>query len=93
MVYNGFWFSPEREALQAFMDDVQRRVNGEARLKLYKGQAIVEGRRSDSHALYDEATATFEADDVYDQGDATGLHPAPVAAAPDLRREALGEGE
>jgi argininosuccinate synthase len=73
MVYNGFWYSPEREALQAFMDDVQRRVNGEARLKLYKGQAIVEGRRSDSHALYDEATSTFEADDVYDQSDATGF--------------------
>ncbi len=73
MVYNGFWYSPEREALQAFMDDVQRRVNGEARIKLYKGQAIVEGRRSDSHNLYDEATATFEADDVYDQGDATGF--------------------
>ncbi len=73
MVYNGFWFSPEREALQAFMDDIQTRVNGEARLKLYKGQATVEGRRSDSHNLYDEATATFEADDVYDQGDATGF--------------------
>ena len=73
MVYNGFWFSPEREALQAFMDQVQTRVNGEARLMLYKGQAIVQGRRSDSHNLYDEATATFEADDVYDQGDATGF--------------------
>ncbi len=73
MVYNGFWYSPEREALQAFMDNVQLRVNGDARLKLYKGQAIVEGRRSDSHNLYDEATATFEADDVYDQGDATGF--------------------
>ncbi len=73
MVYNGFWFSPEREALQAFMDNVQQRVNGEARLKLYKGQAIVEGRHSGSHNLYDEAAATFEADDVYDQGDATGF--------------------
>lgn len=73
MVYNGFWFSPERQALQAFMDQVQTRVNGEARLMLYKGQAIVQGRRSDSHNLYDEATATFEADDVYDQGDATGF--------------------
>jgi argininosuccinate synthase len=73
MVYNGFWFSPEREALQAFMDNVQLRVNGEARLELYKGQAVVEGRRSDSHNLYDEATATFEADDVYNQGDATGF--------------------
>jgi argininosuccinate synthase len=73
MVYNGFWYSPERTALQAFIDDVQKRVNGEARLKLYKGQATVEGRRSESHALYDEATSTFEADDVYDQSDATGF--------------------
>jgi len=73
MVYNGFWYSPEREALQAFMDDVQRRVNGEARVKLYKGQAMVDGRRSERHSLYDEATATFEADDVYHQGDAAGF--------------------
>ncbi|MGB5186945.1 MAG: argininosuccinate synthase, partial [Acidimicrobiia bacterium] len=48
MVYNGFWYSPEREALQAFMDDIQTRVNGEARLRLYKGQVVVEGRRSAS---------------------------------------------
>ncbi len=73
MVYNGFWFAPEREALQSFMDDVQKPVTGEARLKLYKGQAIVEGRRSDSHDLYDEATVTFEADDVYNQSDAEGF--------------------
>ena len=73
MVYNGLWFSPEREALQSFMDRVQERVNGEARLKLYKGSMSVEGRRSETHTLYDEATATFEADDVYDQSDATGF--------------------
>jgi argininosuccinate synthase len=73
MVYNGFWYSPERTALQTFMDDVQVCVSGEARLKLYKGQAVVEGRRSDSDALYDEATSTFEADDVYDQSDASGF--------------------
>jgi len=73
MVYNGLWFSPEREALQSFMDSVQRRVNGEARLKLYKGSVRVEGRRSSTHTLYDEAVATFEADDVYDQSDATGF--------------------
>ena len=60
MVYNGFWFSPEREALQAFMDDVQRRVNGDARIRLYKGQASGEGRRSDGHAWYDAAISTFE---------------------------------
>ena len=73
MVYNGFWFSPEREALQAFMDEVQQRVNGEARLKLYKGSATIEGRRSDHHDLYDHATVTFEEDDVYNQADAAGF--------------------
>jgi argininosuccinate synthase len=73
MVYNGFWFSPEREALQSFMDSVQTRVNGEARMKFYKGSVACEGRRSLTHTLYDEATATFEADDVYRQSDATGF--------------------
>ena len=73
MVYNGLWFSPEREALQSFMDSVQSRVNGEARIKLYKGGLSVEGRRSATHTLYDEKMATFEADDVYDQADATGF--------------------
>ena len=73
MVYNGFWFSPEREALQSFMDSVQSRVHGEARLKLYKGSLMVEGRRSLTHTLYDEKMETFEADDVYDQSDATGF--------------------
>ncbi len=72
MVYGGFWHSPEREALQAFMDRVQERVFGEARLKLYKGSVRVQGRRSDSHTLYSEEVATFEADDVFDQADATG---------------------
>ncbi len=72
MVYNGFWFAPERQALQDFMDSIQERVSGEARLKLYKGNVIVEGRRSDD-SLYDEATVTFEADDVYNQGDAAGF--------------------
>ena len=73
IVYNGLWFSPEREALQSFMDSIQDRVNGEARIKLYKGNAIVEGRRSPSHTLYDHEVATFEADQVYDQRDATGF--------------------
>jgi argininosuccinate synthase len=93
MVYNGFWYSPEREALQAFMDDVQRRVNGEARLKLYKGQATVDGRRSDSHALYDEATATFEADDVYDQGDASGFIRLQSLRLRTFAEKRIGEGE
>jgi argininosuccinate synthase len=73
MVYNGLWFSPERDALQSFMDTVQERVNGEARLRIYKGGVQIEGRRSETHTLYDEAIATFEADDVYDQSDATGF--------------------
>lgn len=73
IIYNGLWFSPEREALQKFRDSVQVRVNGEARLKLYKGHVTVEGRRSPTHTLYDEKTATFEADEVYDQSDATGF--------------------
>ncbi len=72
MVYGGLWHSPEREALQSFMDRVQERVYGEARLKLYKGSVTVRGRRSDSHTLYDEKVATFEADEVFDQADATG---------------------
>ena len=73
MVYYGFWFSPERESLQKFMDEIQRRVTGEARLRLYKGNAMVTGRRSDSHSLYDEETVTFEAGGTYDQADATGF--------------------
>ena len=93
MVYNGFWYSPEREALQAFMDDVQRTVNGEARIKLYKGQAIVEGRRSESHGLYDEATSTFEADDVYDQSDATGFIRLQSLRLRMFAEKRMGEGE
>jgi argininosuccinate synthase len=93
MVYNGFWFSPEREALQAFMDDVQRRVSGEARLRLYKGAATTEGRRSDGQSLYDEATATFEADDVYRQGDATGFIRLQSLRLRTFAEKRLGEGE
>jgi argininosuccinate synthase len=93
MVYNGFWFSPEREALQAFMDQVQERVNGEARLKLFKGTVIVEGRRSDRHALYDQATVTFEEDDVYDQADAGGFIRLNALRLRLLAEARLGEGE
>jgi argininosuccinate synthase len=93
MVYNGFWFSPEREALQAFMDDVQRRVSGEARLRLYKGTAATEGRRSDGQSLYDEATATFEADDVYRQGDATGFIRLQSLRLRTFAEKRLGAGE
>ncbi len=72
IVYNGFWFSPERELLQATMDEAQKMVNGTVRLKLYKGNCIPVGRKSDQ-SLYQESFATFEEDDVYDQGDATGF--------------------
>ena len=93
MVYNGFWFSPEREALQAFMDDVQRRVNGDARLRLYKGAPTVVGRRSDADTLYDQETVTFEADEVYDQSDATGFIRLQALRLRTLAEKRLGEGE
>ncbi len=92
MVYNGFWYAPEREALQAFMDDIQQRVNGEARLTLYKGNVIVDGRRSDD-SLYDEATVTFEEDDVYDQGDATGFIRLQSLRLRTFAEKRIGEGE
>jgi argininosuccinate synthase len=72
LIYNGFWFSPERELLQTTMDASQRSVNGTVRLKLYKGSCTVVGRKSDQ-SLYQESFATFEEDTVYDQADATGF--------------------
>ena len=93
MVYNGFWFSPEREALQAFMDSIQDRVSGEARLKLYKGGLSVVGRRSDLHDLYDAATVTFEADDVYQQADAGGFIRLNALRLRRLAEARIGEGE
>jgi argininosuccinate synthase len=93
MVYNGFWYSPERKALQAFMDEVQKRVNGEARLKLYKGAATIDGRRSEKHNLYDHATVTFEEDDVYNQADAAGFIRLNALRLRRLAEERLGEGE
>jgi argininosuccinate synthase len=93
MVYNGFWFSPEREALQKFNDEIQQRVNGEARVTLYKGNCIVDGRRSESHSLYDEATVTFEANDVYDQADAEGFIRLQSLRLRTFAEKRLGEGE
>ena len=93
MVYNGFWLSPEREALQSLMDSVQQRVNGEARLKLYRGAVSIEGRRSATHTLYDEATATFEADEVYDQSDATGFIRLTALRLRSFGAKRLSEGE
>jgi argininosuccinate synthase len=72
LIYNGFWFSPERRALQALIDATQANVTGTARLKLYKGNVIVTGRRSPL-SLYDQDVVTFEADRVYDQRDAEGF--------------------
>ncbi len=72
LVYNGFWFSPERELLQKTMDEAQTNVSGVVRLKLYKGNCIPVGRKSDS-SLYHESFATFEEDEVYNQADAAGF--------------------
>ena len=73
LIYNGFWFSPEREMLQALIDKSQEDVEGEVRLKLYKGNVVVTGRRSDK-SLYSDALVTFEDDrGAYDQKDAEGF--------------------
>ncbi|HSH41751.1 MAG TPA: argininosuccinate synthase [Arenicellales bacterium] len=74
LIYNGYWWSPERLALQTLIDDTQKTVNGEVRLKLYKGGVTVTGRRSESDSLFDESIATFEDDaGAYDQSDAEGF--------------------
>ncbi|EKO37593.1 MAG: argininosuccinate synthase [Solidesulfovibrio magneticus str. Maddingley MBC34] len=72
MVYNGFWYAPERKALQAMIDQAQERVTGTVRIKLYKGQAYPLGRKS-PNSLYNPKLATFEKDEVYNQADATGF--------------------
>ena len=72
LIYNGFWFSPEREMLQAMIDKSQEPVSGMVRLKLYKGNVTVLGRRS-PNSLYSLEHVTFEDDDVYDQRDAAGF--------------------
>jgi argininosuccinate synthase len=72
LVYNGFWFSPEREMIQTAVDESQQHVTGTVRLKLYKGSVSVVGRKS-PFSLYSESHVTFEADTVYDQRDAQGF--------------------
>jgi len=72
LIYNGFWFSPEREMLQALIDKSQEMVTGKVRLKLYKGGVHVIGRSS-PYSLYSEEHVTFEEDAVYDQRDAEGF--------------------
>jgi argininosuccinate synthase len=74
LIYNGYWFSPERQAMQALIDQTQAVVNGTVRLKLYKGNVIVVGRKSETNSLFDESIATFEDDaGAYDQKDAEGF--------------------
>ncbi len=72
LIYNGFWFSPERAMLQKLIDESQKKVNGVVRLKIYKGNIIVEGRKSED-SLYSPEMATFEEDAIYDQRDANGF--------------------
>ena len=74
LIYNGYWWSPERKMLQVMIDESQRKVNGWVRLKLYKGNVIVVGRDSRTDSLFDPNIATFEDDSgAYDQGDAAGF--------------------
>jgi len=74
MIYNGYWWSPERKALQVLIDDTQRHVNGWVRVKLYKGNVIVVGRDSKTDSLFDSTIATFEDDaGAYNQADAGGF--------------------
>ncbi len=72
LIYNGYWWSPEREMLQAAIDQSQKNVNGAVRLKLYKGSVTIEGRKS-LDSIYSEEIATFEEDEVYNQKDAEGF--------------------
>ncbi|MCG8046654.1 MAG: argininosuccinate synthase [Candidatus Thiodiazotropha endolucinida] len=74
LVYNGYWFTPEREMLQAAIDHTQQVVNGVVRVKLYKGNVDIVGRRSNTNSLFDESIATFEDDaGAYNQQDAEGF--------------------
>lgn len=72
LVYYGFWFSPEMELIRRTIDETQRDVTGEVRLKLYRGNVVVAGRRA-PRSLYSEKLATFEADEIYNQRDAEGF--------------------
>ena len=72
LIYNGFWFSPEREMLQSLIDKSQINVEGVVKLKIYKGNIIILGRKS-KNSLYDNEMATFEEDSIYNQKDAEGF--------------------
>jgi len=74
LIYNGYWWSPERKLLQQMIDGAQATVNGEVRVKLYKGTITVAGRKSATDSLFDQAIVTFEDDrGAYDQKDAAGF--------------------
>ena len=72
LIYNGYWFSPERDMMQKAIDDAQKDVTGTARVKLYKGSCTLAGRKS-KNSLYRLDIATFEEDEVYNQKDAEGF--------------------
>jgi argininosuccinate synthase len=72
LVYYGYWFSPERSALQNLIDDTQKHVTGTVRIKLYKGNCFITGRKS-PYSLYNPELATFEKEDIYNQKDAGGF--------------------
>jgi argininosuccinate synthase len=95
LIYNGYWWSPERRMLQAAIDQSQAPVNGTVRLKLYKGNVIVVGRRSEVNSLFDESIATFEDDaGAYNQKDAEGfikLNALRLRIAAGRGRDTLGE--
>jgi argininosuccinate synthase len=90
MVYNGYWFSPERRLLQTLIDESQRNVNGTVRIKLYKGTVLVTGRKSRRDSLFDPRIATFDDDHgAYNQADAEGfikLHALRMRIAARLKR-------
>jgi argininosuccinate synthase len=72
IIYEGLWFSPLKNALEAFIKETQQFVTGTVRVKLFKGHAIVEGRKSD-YSLYDEKLATYTSDDAFDHSAAVGF--------------------
>ncbi|MEM7358102.1 MAG: argininosuccinate synthase [Pseudomonadota bacterium] len=74
LIYNGYWWSPEREVMQTMIDESQKHVNGTVRVKLYKGSVTIAGRKSENDSLFDERIATFEEDEgAYNQADAEGF--------------------
>ncbi|CJJ57087.1 argininosuccinate synthase [Streptococcus pneumoniae] len=72
LIYNGLWFSPLKQALHAFLQETQKNVTGTVRVKLFKGHAIVEGRKSE-YSLYDEKLATYTAQDEFNHDAAVGF--------------------